>query len=223
MEILIIEDDVNLTNYLKKELENRGHYIVVAQSAQEVIEGNLHYNREVIIMDLLLKNGRGENLIKKIRKDNATTPILVLSSLTKTENKLELFKLGADDYMTKPFSIEELAARLDVLHKRTVHDILNEKEVHKKFIFYWKQNKVIQNGKEILLTSKENKLLKLLVRNNGKVVTSEEIIKYVWNVDPGYHSNILQSLVRHLREKIESKTKKELIKNIHGVGYMLKF
>lgn len=224
MEILIIEDDVELTQYLKKELLKRHSFkVTTCSSANEAIANNYAYNHDIVILDLVLKDEHGADFAKYVKKKNIKIPIIILSSLSSTANKIDLLKSGADDYMTKPFDIEELIVRLEVLHKRYIEFPSKTKEKYKDVIFYWDENKVIREEKEIILTNKEGKLLKFLVQHKGKVVRSEDLIEHVWNVGPGYHSNILQSLIRHLRKQLDEDFEFKLIKNIHGVGYMIEF
>lgn len=223
MEILIIEDDVELAQYLKKELKKRGHEITTCSSASKAIANKYAYNHDIVILDLILKDEHGGDFTKHVKKENIKIPIIVLSSIANTSSKIDLLKSGADDYMTKPFDIEELIVRLEVLQKRYMELPNNTTEKYKNVVFYWDENKVIREDKEIFLTNKEGKLLKYLVRNKGKVVKSEDLIKHVWNVGPGYHSNILQSLIRHLRKRLDEGFEFQLIKNIHGVGYMIEF
>lgn len=221
MEILIIEDDIELAQHLKKELKKRGHEITTCSSASEAIVNNYAYNHDIVILDLMLKDEHGEKFAKHVKKENIRIPIIVLSSIANTSSKIDLLKSGADDYMTKPFDIEELVVRLEVLQKRYMELPNNSTEKYKNVAFCWDENKVVRDGKEIFLTNKEGKLLKYLVRNKGKVVKSDDLIKHVWNVGPGYHSNILQSLIRHLRKQLDENFKFKLIKNIHGVGYII--
>lgn len=223
MEILVIDDNEELTAFIARLLERKGHKVTVKHSAAEVVKHGLEFNHDLIILDLVLEGERGEDLLTNLRKRGVNIPILVLSSISNIPTKVDLLRGGADDYMTKPFDNEELLARVDALQRRHLESCLVEKESHGEIFFYWKQNKVVREGKEILLTRKEGQLLRLLVRNKGEVVKSDDLIKKIWNVDPGYHSNILQSLVRHLRTRIDSNFGHKLINNIHGVGYMLVF
>jgi DNA-binding response OmpR family regulator len=223
MNILIVEDDKNLAELIAKNLQKNGHNATICPSIKKVIKEKLALKSDIILLDLLLEGERGEDLIKTLRKNNIKVPVLILSALSTTVNKVELLNMGADDYMTKPFDFAELLARIQALNKRYVDLNLKNREVHGDIIFYWKQNKAVCSGKEIYLTQKEKCLLELLVKNHDKVVSTEDILKAVWNVGSVYHSNILQSLIRYLRKKLENGSNKELIKNIHGVGYMISF
>lgn len=223
MDVLIIEDDVTLAKHVEKELSKLKHTVTVCHSIREAIDKNYAINHDIVILDLLLNGEHGIDFVRYVQKENLHIPILVLSSLAQTINKVELLKAGVDDYMTKPFEIQELSARLEALHRRYIKSSNENTEKHDGIEFLWDENRIIRDGKDIFLTKKECKLLKKLVINKGKVIKSEDILKYVWNVGPGYHSNILQSLVRHLRKRIDADFDYKLIKNIHGVGYMLTF
>ncbi len=223
MDILIIEDDIQLAEHLASELKKYGHNATIANSVKEAISKDLANSHDIVILDLLLKDEHGADFVQYINKENIKIPIIVLSSLANTNNKIELLRAGVDDYMTKPFDINELLARLETVHKRYLEISHNKKVRYDGVTFIWDENKVIREGKEIYLTNKESKLLRYLVLNHGKVVKSEDIIKHVWNVGPGYHSNILQSLIRHIRKRLDEGFDYQLIKNIHGVGYMIEF
>lgn len=223
MDILIIEDDKTLAEHLASELKNHNHNSTISNSVRDAIDKNLANSHDIVILDLILEDEHGEDFVRYIKKENIKIPIIVLSSLANTINKVELLKAGADDYMTKPFDIHELLARLETLHKRYLEFSNNKQVKYDGVTFIWDENKVIREGKDIFLTNKECKLLKFLVLNKGKVVKSEDILKHVWNVGPGYHSNILQSLIRHIRKRLDDGFEHKLIKNIHGVGYMIEF
>lgn len=223
MEVLVIEDDKKIAKYIQSELEKSGHSATIIHSAKKAINENLTQSHDIVILDLILNNERGEDFVQHVKKNNIKIPIIVLSSLSKVVNKVELLKLGVDDYMTKPFDPRELIARIESIGRKYINLPLDKKETYCGIEFNWKENLVIREGKKIHLTKKEIKLLKLLVRNKNKVLKSEDILSHVWNVGLGYHSNILQSLVRHLRKCIDSEFKFKLIRNIHGTGYMLVF
>lgn len=221
MKILIIEDDIDLASYIKKELEYKKHKVTISTSVSGAIKNKLAINNNVLILDLILNDEKGEDYVKYLKKNNISIPTLVLSSLSSTTNKIDLLNAGVDDYMTKPFEISELNARLEAIYRRSIQPTSKPLEKYKDITFSWKENKIIYKKKEIFLTKKECKLLKLLFSNRGDVVKSEEILKYVWNIGPGYHSNILQSLVRHLRKTLLATFKTDMVKNIHGIGYTL--
>ncbi len=223
MEILIIEDDKNLAKHIASEFKKKNHSSTICNSVKEAVNKKLAFSHDIAILDLLLEDEHGEDFVRYTKKENIKIPILVLSSLSGTSNKVDLLKAGVDDYMTKPFDICELMARLETLYNRYLEISQKKKDNYPGVTFVWDENKVIREDKEIHLTNKECKLLKFLVINYGKVVKSEDILKHVWNVGPGYHSNILQSLVRHLRKRIDEGFEYKLIKNIHGVGYMIEF
>jgi len=223
MEVLVIEDDKKIASYIKKEIEKSGHSATITHSVKEAIEKKLANSHDIVVLDLILTNERGEDFVQYIKKNNIKIPIIVLSSLSEVVSKVELLKLGVDDYMTKPFDPRELIARLESTRRIYLSLDSDKKETHCGIEFNWKDNSVLREGKKIHLTKKECSLLKLLVRNKNNVVSSEDILSQVWNVGLGYHSNILQSLVRHLRKRLDQDFEFKLIRNVHGYGYMLVF
>ena len=221
MDILLVEDNKETSDYLQEKLTDEGFAVSVCASADEVFNKRLELNHDLIILDLMLDKERGDKVVKQLRKKKNNIPILVLSSLVQTSTKVDLFTLGADDYMTKPFNFQELMARIRALHRRTLETRSDDGENYGEITFYWKQSKLIRKGKEIRLTNKEGDLLKLLLRNEGKTVRSEDILQKVWQINKGHHSNILQSMVRRLRKKLDAGFGHALIRSVHGVGYCL--
>lgn len=221
MDILLVEDNQETAQYLETELDKEGHHVTSCASVDDVLENGLEMNHDLIILDLLLDNERGDRLVKHLRKAKVDVPILVLSSLVQSSTKVDLFNLGVDDYVTKPFNMQELAARIKALYRRYLETQNDDEESYGEITFYWKQNKVVRGKKEIRLTNKEGDLLKLLLRNSGKTVRSEDILQKVWHITRGHHSNILQSMVRRLRKKLDSDFDHKLIRSVHGIGYCL--
>ena len=176
---------------------------------------------DLIILDLMLGRGLGgEHLIVEFKKQFSRVPILVLSALSSVETKVEMINLGADDYLTKPFDAEELIARLKALYRRYLQMELQDGEQFGEFTFFRKQHRIVRGDKSIVLTRKENEIFEMLLRNVNRTVTTEDLLK-IWDAKPGYHSNIVPSLVRRLRKKFDEEFHCQPIENKHGVGYAL--
>ena len=219
MRVLIIEDDNEIATYLKKGLEEESYEVEIAKDG---IEGlacirNKIYN--VIILDWMLPNLSGIDICTIARKNNITTPILILSAKSNIQDKVEGLNRGADDYLPKPFSFDELLARINALLRRNT---LHEKNILETsdLIFNIRERKVTRGGKSIELTSKEYDLLELLLKNKGHVVSTKKILSVLWK-DETISSNIIIVLIHHLRSKIDADFDKKLIKTVRKIGYKI--
>lgn len=222
MRILLVEDDGKTAAMVGGVLESRGHKVTICDSIKKILTDDLCSKHNLVILDLILKNERGENLVTKLRKQKVSIPILVISALSEVVTKINLLELGADDYLEKPFNYKELLARVEALKRRCFGDEWEEgEESYGEITFYWKHNEVIRNGIRIPLTKKQGELLYLLVSNHGKTIKSEYILEKIWKIKPGHHSNIVQSMVRRLRKQLDMDFPHKLIRNVHGVGYCL--
>ncbi len=219
MKILIIEDDISVRNVLKISLEAENHII------DDIGDGyrGSYFARinkyDLIILDNVLPKKMGKQVCREIREAGVETPILLLSAKSDTNSKIELLEMGADDYLTKPFSFEELKSRIKALGRRPPRIKKNKIEIG-SLIIDLNNYEIRKFNKKIYLTRKEFTLLNLLINNIGKVVSRGTIMELVWesNVDP--FSNTIETHVRNLRKKIGD-CKKKLIINIPGRGYKL--
>lgn len=221
MKILVIEDEEKIASFIQTVLKNEGNFVTVCDSIEKAAEHQYEGTHDLIVLDLMLRGKRGEFYVKEIRKKRLNIPILVLSALSRIEDKIELLNIGADDYMTKPFDAQELIARVNAMYRRYLQSERKDQLNYGDFSFYQKQNKVKREGKEIILTKKEGELLEFLLQNKGKTVRTEDIIRKIWGAKPTYHSNIVQATIRRLRKKMDTGFSHKLIENRHGIGYSL--
>ncbi len=223
MKILVLEDEKQLAEFIQKILEHEEHMVTVCPSIEEAMKHSYYDTHDLIILDLMLEGKSGDVLVKDLRSRKNNIPILVLSALSGVHSKVELLSQGADDYLTKPFDAQELLARIKALYRRHL-DNGEQHEDFKQFeslTFFYKENRVIREGKVILLTEKECELLLYLIQNKGRTVRIGDILSKVWSSHARYHSNIVQSTVRRLRNKLDRGFSKRILKNIHGIGYIL--
>jgi two-component system copper resistance phosphate regulon response regulator CusR len=222
MRVLIVEDSINIATHINSILKEQSFTCTISHSAKDVIQNKHHVDHDLIILDLMLPDLQGDTLLKIIREKNHSIPILVLSSLAKTDTRVKMINLGADDYLTKPFEDKELIARVKALQRRAnLHPKRSKLEIT-DIEFFWKENMLIREGKEITLTNNESRLLKLLLDNEGVVLTIDQILDVVWGTRPGYHSNVVQSTVKRLRKKIDQDYEHKMLINKHGLGYKVK-
>lgn len=220
MRILIIEDEEGIADFLKASLESEYYAVDVAEDGEKGVYLAKINDYDAIILDFMLPNKNGDEVCTEIRNAGKTTPILMLSARQEMTTKIDLLNRGADDYLTKPFSLEELLARVRALLRRppTMNsDLLAVDDL----ILDIKGHHVTRGGKEIYLTKKEFMLLEYLLRRKGSVVSRGILIEHVWdmNVDP--FSNTIESHILNIRKKISSKDKKDLIQTVPGVGYKI--
>lgn len=220
MNILLVEDEKQIASFIVDTLEAENHKVTTCESVEEVLKENYEKSHDLVILDLMLAGKTGEYLVRHVKKQKNTIPILVLSALSQISKKVELLNLGVDDYMTKPFDAEELIARINALYRRYIQTKQNEENSIGDLTFFRKQNRVKYREKEIFLTKKEGEVLDMLMHHNKKILRAEDLLMKVWQTKKGYHSNILQATIRRLRQKLTTISSKNYIKTVHGIGYM---
>ncbi len=221
MRILVIEDEKKVSDFIKKGLEEQAYAV---DTALDGIEGErlAGYNEyDVIILDVLLPKQDGWTTCRNIRQNGVKTPVLMLTSLGETEDKVKGLDLGADDYLTKPFAFDEFLARTRALIRRsgsgeTTHFTLADLELDLL------ERKVMRSGREIQLTQKEFALLEYMLRNKKKVMTRTQISEHVWGIDFDTGSNVVDSYIKMLRKKIDKDFSPQLIHTVVGVGYVMR-
>lgn len=221
MRILIIEDEKSLVHILKKGLEEEGYAVDVAYNGEEGLYLAENEPFDLIILDIMLPIIDGITLLKKIRKSGITTPVLMLTAKDSTMDKVKGLDSGADDYLTKPFSFEELLARIRALLRRqreTKSSIIEIADL----IIDTSSHYVKRGEKTIDLTSKEYSILEYLALNKNKIITKTELIEHIYDYDFDCDSNIIEVFIYRLRCKIDNGFDKKLIHTIRGVGYILK-
>lgn len=221
--ILLLEDEINLGNSLKRGLEEEGYEVDLAVNGKDGLTKSFTKNYDVIISDIILPELSGLDFCKQYRQQNVQTPILLLTALGTTDDKLKGFDVGADDYLTKPFAFKELVARIKVMLKRNgeVPSDTNLLQVG-GLIVNLESKTVKRGGSEIILTAKEFDLIKYLIINKNKVISKKEIAEKVWGIRFDTGTNSIEVYVNHLRNKIDKDFDMKLIQTLHGRGYMLK-
>ncbi|WP_415396098.1 response regulator transcription factor [Sulfurimonas sp. CS5] len=216
MKILIIEDDKNILSLLKRGFEEDG-YIVDSATDGEDGEYLATTNRyDVIILDWMLPIKSGIKILSSLRKNKITTPTLMLSAKGETKDKISGLNVGADDYLSKPFSFEELEARVQALHRRSLSSGVNEVQVKNATINI--SDKVVKIDKMIVpLTAKEYELLMFLIQHKNVMVSNAMIEEQLWNNQEYINSNVIQVTIYHLRKKLG----KYFIQSSRGLGYKI--
>ena len=222
--VLVVEDDKNLGKVLTDYLTSKNYLVQLAEDGEIGFDFFTNNDYDIIILDVMMPKKDGFSLAKDIRKMNKDIPIIFLTAKSHKENIIKAFNLGADDYLTKPFSIEELLLRMDAVLKRTVK--IDKIELDDNFIigsytFHHNQNLLISSsGTNYKLTTKENDLLKLFCENiNSKVDRSLALMK-IWGDDSYYNARSMDVYIAKLRKYLREDKKIDL-KTIHGFGFKL--
>jgi DNA-binding response OmpR family regulator len=221
MKILIVEDDNNLAQVVKNSLTAKEYTVDIAPDGGEGSFLGKMYEYDAILLDYSLPKKDGLAVCKEIRAAGRTTPIIFLSMTDSVDTKVATLNHGADDYMVKPFELEELHARLQALHRRpaikTPERILHVGDI----IMNLEAHTVTREGKPIRLTRKEFGVLEYLMRHKGTAVSRILIMEHVWTADSDILSNTIETHMRNIRKKLNMPGKPDLISNIIGRGYLI--
>jgi len=216
LKILIVEDDEHILSFLKRGFEEDGYIIESALDGEDAKYLLLSKTYDVIIMDWMIPCIDGLELLKIIRKKGIATPTLMLSAKGEVTDKVNALSAGADDYLAKPFSFDELQARVEALYRRTLHSISNEVVIGDIRVDMHNKN-VTRNDQAIQLSAKEYQLLLLLIKNKNTMVSNGMIEEQLWSEQEFRRSNIIQVTIYNLRKKLG----KNSIKSFRGLGYKL--
>ncbi|WP_240008413.1 response regulator [Pseudaquidulcibacter saccharophilus] len=219
--ILVVEDDKQIIKYLKSAITSNNMTFFGAQNAKEAIQKIISNHPDIIILDLGLPDLDGQDLIKEIR-EWSHTPIVVLSAREAEVEKIKALENGADDYITKPFNTGELFARIKVAlrHSKKLNSQADSIFKFEYFTLDFASRRVFIENQEVRLTPIEYKLLSILVKNSGKLITRSQLLKEVWGKNFDDHGNHLRVHTQHLREKLgDNPLSPRLIITIPGIGY----
>ena len=221
--VLIVEDTESVRELLTKQLKFAGFEVGAVANGTDAVLVAEKSKPDLIVLDVMLPDHDGFTVVKKLRSMNLDVPVLFLSAKDEPENKVMGLTVGGDDYMTKPFSIDELTARIHAILRRSqkddaeaslleVGEISIDQDAHEVFV----------NGKQIDLSPTEYKLLRFLMNNANRVMSKAQILDHVWEYDFNGEMGIVESYVSYLRKKIDPLSKNELIQTKRGVGYMFR-
>jgi len=221
MHILIIEDDEIIAKNIKTYLKNKGFISTIAAN---IVDGTYCLqidSYDVVVLDWMLPDGSGLDFCKSLREKNIAVPIIMLTAKSQLEDKVEGLIHGADDYLTKPFALEELHARVKALTRRSTQNnpshIINIGDL----VIDTNTTKVMRNNHEIILAPKEYALLEYLVMHKCKVIDRMTLLHHVWGEDIDPFSNTIDVHIRYLRRKIDDPYKKKLLQTVKNKGYMI--
>jgi heavy metal response regulator len=220
MRVLFVEDDKSIAHFVKKGLEENYLTVDMAYDGEEGLYLALHERYDLFILDIMLPKIDGIEILKSIRERDIDTPVIFLTAKDAERDIVQGLNLGADDYMVKPFSINELLARVRAMLRRDKTKWVSELKVA-DLVVDLKTHKVLRGGKRIDLTPKEYALLEYLMRNEGQILTRTMISESIWDYHFDSMTNVIDVHVYHLRNKIDKGFKPQLLHTIKGVGYVL--
>ena len=222
MRVLIVEDDREISKLLRDFLHNEGYEVIQTYNGAEAALIMKNEKFDIILMDLMLPEVSGEKLIEKFR-EVSDTPIIVVSAKSEVETRLETLKIGADDYIIKPFNLDEVLVRIQVVLRRMNKEVKKNvtKYENRGLIYFAEENRVEYEGKELVLTAKELKILELFMTNPNKTFTKAGLYESVWDDVYYYEDNIINVHVSNLRNKLKKITGRDYIETVWGIGYRL--
>ena len=220
MHVLLVEDDIRISRVVQRALSEVGHEVDVAHDGADGLARAEETPYDLLVLDVMLPERDGFSIARELRRQRQRTPILMLTARDAVADRVRGLDAGADDYLPRPFALEEFLARVRALGRRTsasgetleVGDLTLDPDRHE----------VIRAGRTLELTAKEFDLLAYLMRNAGRVLSKPQITEHVWGYDSEATSNVVEIYVHYLREKIDKGFGRPLIRTIRGVGYTIK-
>jgi two-component system OmpR family response regulator len=221
--LLVVDDEPNIVELLSASLRYAGFEVETASTGVAALRLARTFRPDLLVLDVMMPEMDGFELVRRLRGDGGRTPVLFLTARDATEDKVTGLTLGGDDYVTKPFSLEEVVARIRAVLRRTSEgaaqqvtrlsyaDIDLDEETHE----------VRKAGAEVALSPTEFKLLRYFLANPGRVLSKAQILDHVWNYDFGGDANVVESYVSYLRRKVDT-TEPRLLQTLRGVGYVLR-
>ena len=223
LKVLVVDDEPNIRDLLSASLRFAGHQVAVSPNGTDAINKIVEIQPDIVLLDVMLPDISGFGVTKKIRGMGIETPILFLTARDDTEDKVQGLTVGGDDYVTKPFSLDEIMARITAIMRRTGKDgapgsviRVGELEMNED------AHEVSVNGQVVDLSPTEYQLLRYLASNPNRVLTKAQILDHVWEYDFNGEMGIVESYVSYLRKKLDPLSNEPLIVTKRGVGYMLK-
>jgi DNA-binding response OmpR family regulator len=221
MRVLVVEDEAKVASFVKRALEEESYAVDVCADGAAGLDQAQSGGYDLIVLDVMLPGLSGVEMLTALRRKNIATPVLILTAQAQIEHRVRGLDAGADDYLTKPFAIEELLARVRALLRRGSGAAAGVLEVD-DLVLNPATREVMRGGQRIELTAKEYALLDYLLRNAGRVLTRPMIAEHVWNQDFDTYTNVIDVYVNYLRAKIDKGHARKLIHTVRGSGYVLK-
>ena len=221
MKVLVVEDDQSVKEFVVNGLKQHGFLVDSADDGLVGKKKALENEYDVVVMDRMLPKTDGIKIVAAMREKGILTPVLILSALGDVEHRVEGLRAGSDDYLTKPFALPELVARVEALTRRKVE----EREVRElkvaDLVVDLQSRQVYRSGKKIHLQQRELRLLEYLIRNEGQIITRTMLLEKVWDYHFDPQTNVIDVHISRLRQKVDKDFEPKLIHTIRGTGYVL--
>jgi two-component system OmpR family response regulator len=222
LRILVVEDDKKIASFLIRGLKQAGFAVDHASNGVAGLELALGEPYDVAVVDIMLPKLDGLALIDRLRHDKVMTPVIILSAKRSVDDRVKGLHSGSDDYLTKPFALSELVARIHALLRRTTAAAEPTRLTVGALVVDLLTRDVTRNGKTLELQNREFSLLEYLIRNAGRPVSQSMILQHVWNLDFDPQTNVVEVLVSRLRSKVDAGFPEKMIQTVRGVGYVLR-
>lgn len=222
MKVLLIEDDRTLADYVAKGLRECGHVVDVCRDGKEGLYAVAQQDHEVIVLDRMLPGVDGMTILQTMRAAQNLTPVMILTALGEVDDRIEGLRKGSDDYLSKPFSLQELIARVEALGRRPAATKQVERLGAPGVEMDLLRRQVLLRGEEVRLTSREFQILEVLLRNAGRVVTRSMLLEAVWDYRFDPQTNIVDQHVSRLRQKLGDDGANSIVETVRGVGYRVR-
>ena len=221
MRALVVEDEKYMNRIISKKLKVEGYSVDSCYDGEEALNYIKSTSYDIIIMDIMMPQKNGYEVLKEIRYEGNSVPVLFLTAKDALEDRVKGLDLGADDYLVKPFHFEELMARIRVMIRRSHGKVSNQMQIA-DLILDVNAHTVKRNNNFIELSAKEFAILEYMMQNSGIVLSREKLETHIWNYDYQGASNMIDVYIRYLRIKIDKDYENKLIHTVRGVGYMIK-
>jgi len=220
--ILLVEDDERISGFIARALREEGHVVDVAADGKTGLTRAASESYDVIVLDRMLPLLDGLKVLQALRAMDDHTPVLILSALGDSDERVRGLRAGGDDYLTKPFALDELVARVEVLGRRRSQLALPARLAFGDVVIDPVARVVSRGGKRIELTNREFRILEYLARNAGRVVTRSMLLEHVWDYNFDPQTNIIDQHVSRLRQKLDRLGSEPLIETVRGAGYSIR-
>jgi two-component system OmpR family response regulator len=222
MRILIVEDESRIADFLDRGLRAEGHFCIIAHDGEEGLLLANAGDFDLILLDLVLPKMHGHEVCQQLRMNKINTPLMILTAMDSTDDIVAGLRLGADDYMTKPFSFEELLARIESVKRRSSTRKEEDPRLRVGSVVFDREAlRVTVEENDVHLTAKELAILELLMSNPGKLFSRERILSNVWGLNMDPLTNVVDVYIGKLRKKIDLDDSESLIETVRGLGYRL--
>jgi two-component system OmpR family response regulator len=222
--LLVVDDEPNILELLSASLRFAGFDVASAPNGVEALRLARSFRPDLLVLDVMMPEMDGFDLVRRLRGEGSRTPVVFLTARDATEDKITGLTLGGDDYVTKPFSLEEVVARIRAVLRRTSEGPASAQPARVAFADIElddETHEVWKNGEPVSLSPTEFKLLRYFLQNAGRVLSKAQILDHVWNYDFGGDANVVESYVSYLRRKVDT-TDPRLLHTLRGVGYVLR-